>query len=196
MEIEKKIIKERFELLYREIFFAKQQYMIFDMIIRKCIDSDNYKEIIIANIEALETSIIMKLAKIYDEDKDSITLYYMLNTIQSLKIINKNDKLIIQYAVEKLEKLRKIQAQYKIKLARDKNIAHLDKEYYLGLKSINAKDIISLVDLKELIGFAYDTIKETFMKIYKEEILEQKKFEIIELQANSIIDEVNKYFEF
>ena len=34
------------------------------------------------------------------------------------------------------------------------------------------------------------------MKIYKEEILEQKKFEIIELQANSIIDAVNKYFEF
>ena len=99
---EEESIKERFELLYREVFFAKEQFIILDDIYYNGV-IEEYENYDICIFDALEYSILMKLAKIYDNDDrdDSVTLYYMLNTLQSNAKLNKKDSTIIKFAQDK-----------------------------------------------------------------------------------------------
>ena len=90
-------LKEKLELLFREIYFAKSQYIVFDLMCKDFSKYENYKEINITIIDALEYSILSKLTKIYDIDTDSITLYTILNIIECDSAINnKNQNLIIK----------------------------------------------------------------------------------------------------
>lgn len=184
---EEESIRERFELLYREIFFAKEQYFIFNDV---CMNgySEKYKVYNICIVDALEYSLLMKLAKIYDNDNnnDSVTLYYMLNAIQCNKKLNNNDPIIIKFAENKLKELENMNSLDKLKTLRDKNIAHLDKRYPEGMKSINKKNVFPYNDLETLINFAVDLIKNIFHLVYKEEILDDSQFKVLELEYNEI----------
>ena len=80
----------------------------------------------------------------------------------------------------------------KLKTMRDKNIAHLDKGYPNGLKSLKFNEIINLKELENLINFAYNLIKDLLEKLYKIKILENKKFDIIKLQYNHGIKRSSK----
>lgn len=184
---EEESIRERFELLYREIFFAKEQYYIFNDI---CMNgySEKYKVYNICILDALEYSLLMKLAKIYDDDNnnDSITLYYMLNAIQCNKKLNKNDPIIIKFAENKLNELKDMDSLNKLKTLRDKNIAHLDKRYSEGMKSINKKNIFPYNDLELLINFADTLIKNVFHLVYKETLLDDSKLKVLEREYNTL----------
>lgn len=184
---EEESIRERFELLYREIFFAKEQYFIFNDI---CMNgySEKYKVYNICIFDALEYSILMKLAKIYDNDNnnDSVTLYYMLNAIQCNKKLNNNDPIIIKFAENKLKELENMNSLDKLKTLRDKNIAHLDKRYPEGMKSINKKSVFPYNDLELLINFADNLIKNVFHLVYKETLLDDSKIKVLELEYNAI----------
>ena len=184
---DEEIIRERIELLYREIFFAKEQYIVFnDMCFNMNIEK--YKVYNICIIDALENSIIMKLAKIYDNDikNDSITFYYVLNAIQCNKKFNKNDPTIIKFAEDNLKKLQNMNVLDRLKTIRDKNIAHLDKKYSEGIKSINKKSEFHYNDLEILIDFALNLIKNIFHLVYKETLLDDSKFKVLKLEYNAI----------
>ena len=151
---EEESIKERFELLYREVFFAKEQFIILDDIYYNGV-IEEYENYDICIFDALEYSILMKLAKIYDNDDrdDSVTLYYMLNTLQSNAKLNKKDSTIIKFAQDKLKELLNINSLDKLKRIRDKNVAHLDKQFPKGIKSIKYPYELSYKELKELLNF-------------------------------------------
>lgn len=51
---------------------------------------------------------------------------------------------------------------------------------------------INLKELENLINFAYNLIKDLLEKLYKIEILENKKFDIIKLQYNNGIKRSSK----
>ena len=184
---EKESIRERFELLYREVFFAKEQYFIFNDI---CMNgySEKYKNYNICIFDALEYSILMKLAKIYDNDNnnDSITLYYMLKTVQCNKEINKNNSIIKKFAQDNLQKLDDMNSLNGLKILRDKNVAHLDKHYSEGMKSINKANVFPYNDLETLIEFAVNLVKEAFHLIYKETIFDDSKFKQLEIDYKAI----------
>lgn len=178
-------LKEKLELIYREIYFAKSQYIVFDLMCKDFSKYENYKEINITIIDALEYSILSKLTKIYDIDTSSITLYTLLNIIESDPTINEKKQDLIKYVQETKKKIDEKDCVNKLKTMRDKNIAHLDKKYPKGLKSLEFDEKINLNELEDLIDFAYNITKDLLKKLYKTEILENKKFEIIELQYNN-----------
>lgn len=184
---EEESIKERFELLYREVFFAKEQFIILDDIYYNGV-IEEYENYDICIFDALEYSILMKLAKIYDNDDrdDSVTLYYMLNTLQSNAKLNKKDSTIIKFAQDKLKELLNINSLDKLKRIRDKNVAHLDKQFPKGIKSIKYPYELSYKELKELLNFALDVIKKVFYLVYKEQILDDSMFKKLEFENRLI----------
>lgn len=188
-------LKKRIDLLYREIFFAKSQYLLFD---RMCMDFSKmpkYKEYYCSVIDGLQYSLFMKLAKIYDNDfnNDSITVFYMLNCVQCNKLLNKKNSEIIKYAKSELEKLENMKALDKLKTLRDKNVAHLDKSYDLGIKSFKADEIPAYNEIPILLDYAHNIIIEIYKLVFGEQIEDSKKFEMVELQYNSIIQMQNSY---
>ena len=185
-------LKEKLELLYREIYFAKSQYIVFELICKDFSKYENYSEINIAIIDALEYSIFSKLTKIYDKNKNSITLYTILSTIDCDSTINNNNPNLIKFAFDNKQKIDDMKCLEKLKTMRDKNIAHLDKGYPNGLKSLKFNEIINLKELENLINFAYNLIKDLLEKLYKIKILENKKFDIIKLQYNNGIKRSSK----
>ena len=180
-------LKEKLELIYREIYFAKSQYIVFDLMYKDFSKYENYKEIDIAIIDALEYSIFSKLTKIYDKNINSITLYNILNMIYCDSTINNNNQELIKYALDNKQKIEKMKCLVKLKIMRDKNIAHLDKGYPNGLKSLKFDEIINLNELENLIDCAYNITRELYKKIYNIEINENEKIDIIKLQYNNII---------
>lgn len=178
-------LKEKLELIYREIYFAKSQYIVFDLMYKDFSKYENYKEIDIAIIDALEYSIFSKLTKIYDKNINSITLCNILSMIYCDSTINNKDHDLIKYALDNKQKIEEMECLGKLKIMRDKNIAHLDKGYPNGLKSLKFDEIINLNELENLIEFAYKLTKEMYRRIYHEEIFEDKKFDILRLQYNN-----------
>lgn len=178
-------LKEKLELLFREIYFAKSQYIVFDLMCKDFSKYENYKEINITIIDALEYSILSKLTKIYDIDTDSITLYTILNIIECDSAINNKNQNLIKYVMDIKKKIDGMDCVDKLKTMRDKNIAHLDKKYPNGLKNLKFDEIINLNELENLIEFAYKLTKELYRRIYQAEIFEDEKFDIIKLQYNN-----------
>lgn len=178
-------LKEKLELLFREIYFAKSQYIVFDLMCKDFSKYENYKEINITIIDALEYSVLSKLTKIYDIDTDSITLYTILNIIECDSAINNKNQNLIKYVMDIKKKIDGMDCVDKLKTMRDKNIAHLDKKYPNGLKNLKFDEIINLNELENLIEFAYKLTKELYRRIYQAEIFEDEKFDIIKLQYNN-----------
>lgn len=187
--------KKRVDLLYREIFFAKSQYILFD---RMCMDFSkmpNYKEYYCSIIDGLQYSLFMKLAKIYDNDfkNDSITVFYMLKCVQCNKFLNKKNSEIIKYVETELEKLENMKVLDRLKTLRDKNVAHLDKLYDLGIKSFKANEVPTYNEIPILLDYAHNIITKIYKLVFGVQITDSKKFEVIELQYNSIIQMQNSY---
>lgn len=179
--------KEELEILYREIYLAKCQYIIFEKLYDNLLNISPNDKLLITKkgiFDAVEYSVILKLAKIYDIDKSrqSITLYNMLNKIQCEKELNKNDEKIKKYVKEKLENLQNDESIDNIKVFRDKNIAHLDKNYKIGLKGIHKECDLTFNDIRILLNEAYDIIKMLFKLVLSIDYENDKDFKILQLE--------------
>lgn len=179
--------KEELEILYREIYLAKCQYIIFEKLYDNLLNNNPNDKLLITKkgiFDAVEYSVLLKLAKIYDIDKSrqSITLYHMLNKIQCEKELNKNDEKIKKYVKEKLENLQNDEIIRNIKVFRDKNIAHLDKDYKIGLKGIHKECDLTFNDIKILLNKAYEIIKILFKLVLSIDYGNDKDFEILQLE--------------
>lgn len=179
--------KEELEILYREIYLAKCQYIIFEKLYDNLLNISPNDKLLITKkgiFDAVEYSVLLKLAKIYDIDKSrqSITLYNMLNKIQCEKELNKNDEKIKKYVKEKLENLQNDESIDNIKVFRDKNIAHLDKNYKIGLKGIHKECDLTFNDIRILLNEAYDIIKMLFKLVLSIDYENDKDFKILQLE--------------
>jgi hypothetical protein len=154
----------------------------------------NYRELIVTIFDALESSILMKLAKAYDKDyeKNSITVYYILNTILSNKQFNKNDKYIKEYVKTKKEELEKNDVIPKLTILRDKCQAHLDRKYEKGMKSIKYKDKMYFEELENLVENTYNIVKRC-MEIIGNYTVIRDTSDILGLQYDGIIKAIEKY---
>lgn len=185
--------KEELKILYREIYLAKSQYIIFLNLYNDLLRLNSSDKLIYtkkAVFDALEYSVFLKLSKIYDEDKtaQSITLYNILNRIQCNRELNKLNKRIIKYVEKNLEKIK--EKGSKIKFFRDKNIAHLDKKYKIGLKGLHQDCPLTLDDLEELINIAYNIIKSLLKLVFSEDYGNDKDFEFIQLECEKCKNEL------
>ena len=106
----------------------------------------------------------------------------MLNKIQCEKELNKNDEKIKKYVKEKLENLQNDEIIRNIKVFRDKNIAHLDKDYKIGLKGIHKECDLTFNDIKILLNKAYEIIKILFKLVLSIDYGNDKDFEILQLE--------------
>lgn len=170
--------KEKSNLLFNQLWLAKMQYDILD---KKydLIKAIPYAEIIIVTEDAIITSIIIKLAKIFDIDNrgDSITLNYILNAIQSQKFLNKGNERIINYVKEKSKEIKSVEILNLLKELRDKYHAHLDKNYMREeYVEIQIKEREMLNELKIIIEDAINILKVLLKEVFNEEI-DQSLFE-------------------
>ena len=182
--------KDELSLLYREIYLAKSQYVVFENIYNNLLNSSENDKLIHTKksvFDALEYSILLKLAKIYDIDDSgqSLTLHKILNKIQCTKILNKDNEKIKHYVQEKLNILIDDELVKKIKFFRDKNVAHLDKTYKIGLKGMHKDCPLTLNDIKTLLENAYDIIKTLLKSVFSTDYGSDKIFEIIQLECES-----------
>jgi hypothetical protein len=191
-EIEK--IQRRFELLYQECYFARQEFFLLKKLMKSYDLESNYRELIVTIFDALESSILMKLAKAYDKDyeKNSITVYYILNTILSNKQFNKNDKYIKEYVKTKKEELEKNDVIPKLTILRDKCQAHLDRKYEKGMKSIKYEDKMYFEELENLVENTYNIVKKC-MEIIGNCTVIRDTSDILGLQYDGIIKAIEKY---
>ena len=169
--------KKTIELLFKDLMYAKEQFYIFKDI---CMNSyyQKYDMYYTCIFDAIYNSILVKLAKIYDEDASgqSITIYKILNSVNSQKAYNKNDVAIIKYIDGRLKILnsdRYKSARENLKYMRDKSLAHYDKKYVCGLKSMKSEDKIKYNETADLIDFSYETIKEIYRLCFNEDITER-----------------------
>lgn len=186
-------IKKRFRLLYKECYYAKQEFFLVKKLLKTYNIESNYGEIIVTIYDGLLTSIFMKMAKVYDKSSknDSITVYYMLNTIFSNKEFNKKDKYIIKYVKDIQEELVDNDVISKLKIIRDKVQAHLDKKYKDGMKSISEEDNMKFLELEDLVNNTYKIVKRCMEIIECCDILRDNT-DILELQYDGIIKAVEK----
>ncbi len=187
-----KIIYERFELLYREIYFARHEMILLNKIIENYNSESKYKELICVIYEALHTSIFIKMAKIYEIDSTNrtITIFYMLKAIQSNKDINHNDKKIIDYVEKELDKINNNEFVNKLKTIRDKYEAHLDKSHSKGIRSISQKDTIMYKELQDIVEKTY-TIICNLLDLTTSKITISHIDKMIDVQYKGIEDAIN-----
>lgn len=186
--------KVEVSLLYREAYFAKMQYILLYKLYNEILkNNENFKYVYGSIFDALEFSVLSKLTKIYDTDTDkqSITLLHVFNKLQSCKELNNNDPKIKKFTLEILKELKSKDKEIeKIKVCRDKIVAHLDKKYPRGLLSLSADEQLNFEILKESSYYAYEKLKKLYELAFNEELLDTKQFEFLELELNDIYDKL------
>lgn len=189
----KKTEKE-LQMLYREIYLAKCQYIILEKLYKDLLNPRTNDKLLITKktvFDAVEYSVFLKLSKIYDIDKRdaSVTLYKMLNKIQCVQELNKNDKKIQDYIKEKLEFLQNNETIKYLKFFRDKNISHLDKGYIQGIKGLHKEYNLTFNDIKTLLDEAYDIIKMLFKLVLLTDYSNDEDFEILNRECEACDNE-------
>ena len=187
----KEQLRDEMLLLYRESYFAKAQNILLSEMYTKILlnSENNLKYLLATTFDAIEFSVLLKLTKIYDADKDrkSITLIHVLNKVQSNKELNNNNDIIKRYTEEILKELDTKENEIsKIKICRDKVVSHMDKKYPYGLLSLKVDEQINFELLEKYSDYAYNTIKRLYEIVFKEQLLDSKQFEILEKEYESI----------
>lgn len=187
----KEQLRDEMLLLYRESYFAKAQNILLSKMYTKILlnSENNLKYLLATTFDAIEFSVLLKLTKIYDADKDrkSITLIHVLNKVQSNKELNNNNDIIKRYTEEILKELDTKENEIsKIKICRDKVVSHMDKKYPYGLLSLKVDEQINFELLEKYSDYAYNTIKRLYEIVFKEQLLDSKQFEILEKEYESI----------
>lgn len=187
----KEQLRDEMLLLYRESYFAKAQNILLSKMYTKILlnSENNLKYLLATTFDAIEFSVLLKLTKIYDADKDrkSITLIHVLNKVQSNKELNNNNDIIKRYTEEILKELDTKENEIsKIKICRDKVVSHIDKKYPYGLLSLKVDEQINFELLEKYSDYAYNTIKRLYEIVFKEQLLDSKQFEILEKEYESI----------
>lgn len=192
-EVEK--VKKQVELLFKECYFAKQQFILFEKLINDYNLESPYRPIIVAIVEALETSILIKMAKVYDNDKkeEAITLRYVLNTFFLEKQFNKDDEKIIECIKSDMKEIQSRKVK-KLKILRNKYGAHLDRKYEEGMKSIHKKNKENQMywkELKDIVSNTYEISKHC-MQIIGKPIPKQDLTDKIEIQYEKIMKAIKQ----
>ena len=187
----KEQLRDEMLLLYRESYFAKAQNILLSKMYTKILlnSENNLKYLLATTFDAIEFSVLLKLTKIYDADKDrkSITLIHVLNKVQTNKKLNNNNDIIKRYTEEILKELDTKENEIsKIKICRDKVVSHMDKKYPYGLLSLKVEEQINFELLEKYSDYAYNTIKRLYEIVFKEQLLDSKQFEILEKEYESI----------
>lgn len=188
--------KQEITILYREAYFAKSQYIILMKVYKKILNNqeEKCKYLLSSIFDALEYSVLLKLTKIFDKDEssESITLYTLLHKVQSCSELNNKDEKIKKFTQKELENLDNRKKDINdLKVYRDKNVSHLDKKYPRGLSSIPVENLINFEKIEEYTDLAYNNIKELYEKVLHEVILDDKQFEIIDIEYNYIEKIIN-----
>lgn len=188
--------KQEIIILYREAYFAKSQYIILMKVYKKILNNqeEKCKYLLSSIFDALEYSVLLKLTKIFDKDEssESITLYTLLHKVQSCSELNNKDEKIKKFTQKELENLDNRKKDINdLKVYRDKNVSHLDKKYPRGLSSIPVENLINFEKIEEYTDLAYNNIKELYEKVLHEVILDDKQFEIIDIEYNYIEKIIN-----
>ena len=151
-------IKEKMEILLQEVMYTKITYSyLTNMKINGIIDGTLVTD-------SFELSLIIKICKIYEIDKQAISLNYMFRTLlSSSKIKDKSFKEWLKINQEKLNGL--LLNIIEFKEIRDTELAHIDKK-----RKRHKKDYKHLLKKsEEMIDFALDTILYIFETIFAEE---------------------------
>lgn len=192
-------IKEQFKnellLLYREAYFAKAQYILLENTYNILLRNTSAKYALSAIFDSLEFSVLLKLTKIYDADpdKESITLFHILNKVQSCKELNNNNTMIKKRISKIIKEVNdKDKEIEKIKICRDKVVSHIDKKYPKGLLSLKQEESINFKLLQKYSNYAYETLKEIYEIVFQEILLDTRQFEILKLEYENIMKNINK----
>lgn len=166
--------KQSFELLYREIVLSNFEYTIFKHLLKSKLKNEKYKITKGYIIDALKNSFLIKLAKALDNDstKASITIFYILNRLQSDKTMNNKSDNLITFSENALQYLNNNYQDImnKIKTTRDKNIAHLDKKYYKGYKQLTPESHLIPHEINEILNYLMGIMQELNKLIFKSTI--------------------------
>ena len=166
--------KQSFELLYREIVLSNFEYTIFKHLLKSKLKNEKYKITKGYIIDALKNSFLIKLAKALDNDstKASITIFYILNRLQSDKITNNKSDNLITFSENALQYLNNNYQDImnKIKTTRDKNIVHLDKKYYKGYKQLTPESHLIPHEINEILNYLMGIMQELNKLIFKSTI--------------------------
>lgn len=123
--------------------------------------------------DSLKNTILIKLGRILDKDKkkESVTIFYILNTIQSNKNINKNNEKIIKYTITTKKYIEDEYKQilYKIQTTRDKTVAHLDKEYKEGYTNLKIDEALLPIEIESIINCLLEIINNLNKYLYDKE---------------------------
>lgn len=183
--------KQSFELLYREIVLSNFEYTIFKHLLKSKLKNEKYKITKGYIIDALKNSFLIKLAKALDNDstKASITIFYILNRLQSDKTMNNKSDNLITFSENALQYLNNNYQDImnKIKTTRDKNIVHLDKKYYKGYKQLTPESHLIPHEINEILNYLMGIMQELNKLIFKstinvEAIKQDLDKELIELR--------------
>ena len=176
--------KQSFELLYREIELASLEYAIYEKLLKNKLQKPKYQITKGYIIDALKNSFVIKLAKVLDNDssKESITIFYILNRLQSDKEINNKIGDLISFSSNTLQYLNNNYQNImnKIKTTRDKNIAHLDKKYYKGYSQLKPESNLTTDEINEILNYLIGIMNDLNNLIFKSAI----KVEIIKQDLN------------
>lgn len=176
--------KQSFELLYREIELASLEYAIYEKLLKNKLQKPKYQITKSYILDALKNSFVIKLAKVLDNDssKESITIFYILNRLQSDKEINNKIGDLISFSSNTLQYLNNNYQNImnKIKTTRDKNIAHLDKKYYKGYSQLKPESNLTTDEINEILNYLIGIMNDLNNLIFKSAI----KVEIIKQDLN------------
>lgn len=168
---EEKNFKKSFDLLYKNILHTKLQFIIYEEFLNKYLKNSNMVDTLL--IDSLKNTILIKLGRILDKDKkkESVTIFYILNTIQSNKNINKNNEKIIKYTITTKKYIEDEYKQilYKIQTTRDKTIAHLDKEYKEGYTNLKIDEALLPIEIESIINYLLEIINNLNKYLYDKE---------------------------
>ena len=176
--------KQSFELLYREIELASLEYAIYEKLLKNKLQKPKYQITKSYILDALKNSFVIKLAKVLDNDssKECITIFYILNRLQSDKEINNKIGDLISFSSNTLQYLNNNYQNImnKIKTTRDKNIAHLDKKYYKGYSQLKPESNLTTDEINEILNYLIGIMNDLNNLIFKSAI----KVEIIKQDLN------------
>lgn len=168
---EEKNFKKSFDLLYKNILHTKLQFIIYEEYLNKYLKNSNMVDTLL--IDSLKNTILIKLGRILDKDKkkESVTIFYILNAIQSNKNINKNNEKIIKYTITTKKYIEDEYKQilYKIQTTRDKTVAHLDKEYKEGYTNLKIDEALLPIEIESIINYLLEIINNLNKYLYDKE---------------------------
>lgn len=166
-------IKKMMEVLLREILLAEQKFIIMDEIAYK-VSGSKHSKILVPIVDALASSVIVSLHNIYNKKSDAINFSTIIDSIVDYQKENDNGT-----NVEYFEKLKDkviidgdmMSLLLKISKTRSKKYAHLSKDFYLENKFNDPNYMLNLIEVKNLLDLALNTIKDMYRVFTKTDII-------------------------